>query len=82
MNIAKEKIEEKKNNNKIINKNKSISNNKINNNNNLIPFRKLDLNKYNPNPKSFIQKYRNNSKKNIFPSNKVIKIQNIYYIIA
>ena len=29
MNIAKEKIEEKKNNNKIINKNKSISNSKI-----------------------------------------------------
>ena len=81
MNIAKEKIEEKKNNNnKIINKNKSISNNKINNNN-LIPFRKLNLNKYNRNPKSFIQKYRNNSKKNIFPSNKIINTKDSKYLL-
>ena len=79
MNIAKEKIEEKKNNNKIINKNKSISNSKINNNNNLIPFRKLNLNKYNT--KSFMQKYRNNSKKNIFPSNKIINTKDSKYLL-
>ena len=42
MNITKEKNEEKKNNNKIINKNKSISNSKMNNNN-LIPFQILLL---------------------------------------
>ena len=86
MNIGKEKNEEKKNNNKIINKNKSISSNNkinnynnINNNNNLIPFRKLNLNKYNP--KSFMNKYRNNSKKNIFPSNKIINTKESEYLL-
>ena len=78
MNITKEKNEEKKNNNKIINKNKSISNSKMNNNN-LIPFRKLNLNKYNP--KSFVQKYRNNSKKNIIPSNKIINTKDSKYLL-
>jgi hypothetical protein len=77
MNIAKEKNEEKKNN-KMINKNKSIPNNKINNND-IIPFRKLNLKKYNP--KSLIQKYKNNTKKNIFSSNKVINTKDPKYLL-
>jgi len=77
MNIAKEKNEEKKNN-KIINKNKSIPNSKINNND-IIPFRKLNLKKYNP--KSLIQKHKNNTKKNVFSSNKIINTKDSKYLL-